>query len=70
MSHQNSQAILWCVDVIEEIMITLDKPCLDAMVSINDNYHPIYEVLESVSNGGDNIGHGFTWQRTTKMMKF
>jgi len=41
-------------------MFELDQFCIDAIAYINDNCHPmLYEDLDGVSNGGDNIRYGF-----------
>jgi len=40
-------------------MIELDKPCVDVIDVNNDNYHPMYEDLDGISNGRDNIRYGF-----------
>jgi len=57
MSHHNPQACQ-LIKVLHGFVIELDQPCLDANDYINDNYHPMYEDLDGVSNDGDNNQYG------------
>jgi len=69
MSHNNPQAIQ-LIDVLGGLMIDMDQPCLDAIDFINDNYHPMFEELTGVSNGGDNIRYGFPGNGLPKWKSF
>jgi len=69
MSHHNPQAIQ-LINSLRGFMIELDQPCLDAIDFINGNYHPFYEDLDGVSNGGDNIRYGFPGNVLPKWQSF
>jgi len=69
MSHHNPQA-KQLINFLHGFMIELDQPCLDAIDYINDNYHPMYEDLDGVSNGGDNIRYGFPGNGLSKWSSF